>query len=349
MCTDTHSFGPFSIKEAINRKVPIWTIGGNHTRYVYAQLRRMDPNNIAYTRKQVVVYLNLSDDEAELIGAQHNRDNDFRHSMSNVEMVHYMRAKFKEHGSQLDGDLKKKIGKVMGWDSDKLLAMDNWIQVACRPKSLWRLIKQILKRFKKTKEQIQAELSSSSSGGVILGKKRKHGRDKVKTKTVKAPKWKDISVTPFKALQGLPLNEQERLLSCVVNDTYDLTRMQSEAKNIHILLNIRKCMCDEIGKLLNTKFTWLELKEKFPRNTREADVDQFLLDFAKYSKKNQVLSEKFLSWCSNVVHSAERVEGILIELNASINFISLLIIFYKLQLPVTLITCESLITPMRRC
>ena len=66
----TTEFGKFLLE---NRDFYWHTIGGNHSRLAYQSLSEMDPKYDA--PRLVKIFVNLTKDEAELIGAEHNKQN----------------------------------------------------------------------------------------------------------------------------------------------------------------------------------------------------------------------------------------------------------------------------------
>ena len=66
------------------------TLGGNNSRLALSELLQENPDlrsEPKYTKRLVSVYRNLSDEEAQLIGVKHNRQQSFVHHMTTQDKV----------------------------------------------------------------------------------------------------------------------------------------------------------------------------------------------------------------------------------------------------------------------
>jgi hypothetical protein len=283
------------------RKYGLVTLAGNHQREAYYIKRNQYPNELAYKKKNIVVYVNLKDEDALLVAAQHNTDNDVRHSMTNMDMCRFIHEQFISDGAdRTKGKLKvfkDKIARIFGWSDSKVKAMDNWFQVGFKTGALWNTIMELFAKFKQTPEQFMHKFGIQQEKSKQTSKKRKTAEKAVgMKKPKKLPEWRDLNVTIFYKLQGLPDNEQLRLLTKVTDGTLTIPQMIAEARTVKTILNIRKAMLQEC----NIE-SWDKMKEMYPAFTKEASLNCWMNEFSTYSKKRQEVSSRFKQWCQKIL------------------------------------------------
>lgn len=267
-------------------------IGGNHGARAKLNLYNMYKKN-CFAQVEAWVYAGLTKTEIRLLAWQHNIDQEYRKTMTNIDKIRACHSFFLKSNMNRSKELKFTCCDELQLEyseenCDSLLRYDPMFQIAFRCGEVWDLQDKIFSIWQKFEILGQKKRTSPS---VTKGPKskppKKGGKSLKKTSG-------DLNLGHWRALQGLTnLDHVKRLLRRVINIMISLEQMFQEGEKIKKIIKVKNLFLQISGQR-----DWETCRRMFPEETEakilsswvEKLADQ-LIRFAKRKRKTIVGNE----------------------------------------------------------
>jgi hypothetical protein len=240
----------------IHRQWKYYVVGGNHGARAKKDLYETYKKNI-FAQVEAWVYAGLTPEQIRVLAWQHNIDQEYRKTMTNIDKIRAIHALFLEANMSRTKELKYRccaeLGLKVNLDNrDSLSKYDPMFQIAFRTGEIWDLQDKIFTMW------INFE---------TLGQKKavspvKKGKQTSRPASVKKLSG-ELNLVQWRALQGINGEAQlARLLRRVVNRSLSLEGMAAEGDKIKKLAKVKRVFLQISGQT-----TWEKCREMFPEET----------------------------------------------------------------------------------
>lgn len=238
-------------------KSRVWryrVIGGNHGARAKVELYKMYGKQV-YGEIEAWVYSGLTRHEIRMLAFQHNYDQEYRKSMSSIDVVRACHNIFVEMNQGSTKEVREACCKECMLDytpgvRDSMAKHDPMFQVAFRTGELWSLQDQIFSMWQKFEILGQAKPILPRQPATTAT-----GKSKAKPKPLTAQQIKmnklsgHLNLRVFRALQGLTNQEHvKRLLNRVIGKKISLEQMFKEGETLKKLAKVKNLFLQISGQ-----------------------------------------------------------------------------------------------------
>lgn len=245
----------------IHKKWKYVVVGGNHGARAKKDLFDTYGKQI-FAQVEAWVFAGLTQKQMRILAYQHNIDQEYRKTMSNVDKIRACHALFRESQFIRSKELKFRCCDELQLEynpqnRDSLSKHDPMFQIAFRTGELWDLQEKIFDMWQRFETVGQRK--------VVSPPPKKSAKSKPPNKTAKTIKKVsgDLNLGHWRGLQGINNDDQvKRLLMRVVNRVLSLEQMFHEAEKIKKIVKVRNLFLQISGQL-----TWDACRKMFPDET----------------------------------------------------------------------------------
>jgi hypothetical protein len=269
-------------------------IGGNHGARAKSELFKTYGKS-AHAEVQAWVYAGLTKAEARQLSWQHNIDQEYRKSMSNIDKVRACHNVFLEMGQIRTKEVREACCVECSLPytpgvRDTMATHDPTFQIAFRTGEIWDLQDKIFQMWANFQVVGQVKPKSPKKAAPVKGKTKAKPRP---TGSQTLNKFSgDIKLHYFRGLQGIQNKDHiQKLLRRVVSRQISLEQMFQEGEKLKKLMKVKNLFL-----LLSGQGTWEACRTMFPEET-----DVGILSTWSDKLSDQVSPSCFITYFGNYI------------------------------------------------